>query len=204
MKRKNIVSLIMLLLLMGVLAACTSSGGVFEVSSALAEDDSAPGYVRQIALSILDQSDYRDYIQFVDIPCTNADGLGGPPKCDAGMAEGTIVEVFPVLGGEGYYYTPENIDTYLNLWVKDLYAVYKISPNQYQEPYWPAGEYALLFDRDENDIPFPITVYVESGKIVRLIYHLGVRVEDQLLGIPVEQIMIPPAEVENWLYPDGK
>lgn len=204
MKRKYIVSLMILVLLMGLLAACTSSGGVFEVSAALAADDQVPSYVRQIALSILNQDGYRDFIQFVDIPCTNADGLGGPPKCDAGMEEGTLVEIFPVGAGEGTYYTPESIDTYLNLWVKDLYAVYKISPNQFQEPYWPAGEYALLFDRNENNIPFPITVFVENEKIVRLIYHLGVQAEDQLLSIPLDQIIIPPAQAEHWLYPNGK
>ena len=37
-------------------------------------------------------------VDFAVTPCTHANGLGGPPKCAEGQAEGTEVEVFPGRG----------------------------------------------------------------------------------------------------------
>ncbi len=208
MNTKNKVSIFLLFLMLSVLTACSPIAGVFDISiqpAAHEAEESALDSVRQVALSFVDSRyNWQDYIQFLTTPCTTADGLGGPPKCETGMANGTPVEVFPLSGPEGHFSTPEMIDKTLEFWIKRLYAVYKVSPDAYQEPYWPAGEYGLLFERDQNDIPFPVTVFVENGKIVRIAYHFGITAEEQLQSIPIEQVIIPPSEVEAWLYPKGK
>ena len=48
--------------------------------------------------------------QFTNAKCTKQDGLGSPPKCRAGEAEGTPVEVLPFLGPEGNFLHKEEID----------------------------------------------------------------------------------------------
>lgn len=85
--------------------------------------------------------------------------------------------------------------------VKALYAVYRVPPDAYRESYWPAGEYALLFERDQNDLPLPITVRVADGKVVRIDYGIGTPPEEILKSIPVDLILIPPLDVAGWLSP---
>lgn len=210
MKTTQFVFSLLLFLILSVLTACSQVGGVIDIHlqpAVLAEDQSEPTAVREIALSFVDSRynyNWQDYIQFLITPCTTVDGLGGPPKCEAGMDDGTSVEVFPLGGAEGQFATPKNMDNVLQFWIKDLYAVYKVPADAYEKSYWPAGEYALLFERDQNDIPFPITVLVADGKIVRINYHFGITAEDQLASIPVEQVIVSPSSVDAWLYPNGK
>jgi len=140
-------------------------------------------------------------LQFIQIPCANVDGLGGPPACPEGVTEGTALEVFPNLGGEGSWATPEEMTTMftnLNLQVKSLYAVYRETPNPNAEPYYQPGEYAMLFERELNDMPLPIVLQVTDGRIVRIDYRIGISPEDMLKEIPVEQIVIAPMEAKSW------
>jgi hypothetical protein len=140
-------------------------------------------------------------LQFIQVPCANVDGLGGPPACPEGVAEGTALEVFPNLGAEGSWATLEDMTmmfTNLNLQVKSLYAVYRQTPNPNAEPYYQPGEYAMLFERDINDMPLPIVLQVTKGRIVRIDYRIGISPEDILKEIPVDQIIIAPQEAKAW------
>ena len=56
-------------------------------------------------------SDRASLVSYTTTACTIADGLGGPPKCEDGEAEGTLVEVLPVLGGEGTFSRSESIES---------------------------------------------------------------------------------------------
>jgi hypothetical protein len=113
-----------------------------------------------------DLSAKRALIRYVTTPCTTALGMGGPPKCQAGESDGTVVEVFPILGQEGEFLRREAIDSRLDFAVQGLYAVYRIRGDAYQEAYWPAGEYGVVFlDRREG---LPITAHVSEGGMVRL------------------------------------
>lgn len=170
----------------------------------LETDDAAAG-LRPVARSILSGviDERLRLIQFLSTGCTFADGLGGPPKCQEGQEEGTLVEVFPVGGSEGSFATRETIDQTLEFTVIDLYAVYAVPDDAYREDFWPAGDYALVFNRTQNEIPMPLTVLVNDGKIVRLQFHFGTPVEDLLAGVPVSQIIIPPTGVDAWLSGEG-
>jgi hypothetical protein len=138
-------------------------------------------------------------MQFVEIPCANVDGLGGPPPCPEGITEGTALEVFPTLGSEGTLVSREELTNMLvNLQVKSLYAVYREIPNPNAEPYYQPGEYAMLFEREMNDMPLPIVVQVTDGRIVRIDYHIGISPEEILKGIPVENVIVPPQEAKAW------
>jgi hypothetical protein len=173
-----------------------------EPAAQAANDDVLAG-ARSVARSILGMGgnfNLLEKTQFLTAPCTTADGLGGPPKCAEGQAEGTLLEVFPIGGPEGSYVTLETIDSvFANLAVKRLYAVYEIPSDAYSDAYWPVGQYALLFERELNDIPMPITAHVRDGKLVRLDFLIGLSLEEELQSIPVENVLIPPAGVEAWL-----
>jgi hypothetical protein len=138
----------------------------------------------------------RSLVQYVTAGCTTADGLGGPPKCAAGEAEGTLVEVFPVGEAEGYFVRPEEIDRTLEFTVDALYAVYRPAPGRDPVEHWPVGEYALLFERQMNNFSLPVTVLVQDGKLVRLGFSRPVDLAQALSAISLDRILIPPEEAE--------
>lgn len=138
-------------------------------------------------------------IQYSIIACATVDALGGPPPCPEGVAEGTELEVFPILGSEGSFVAPENMLDFLNSsLLKNLYAVYRVTPNPNIEPYFPEGEYAMLFERNLNDISLPVVLRVMDGRIVRMDFSIGVPAADLLTAVPVENVLITPLEAQAW------
>jgi hypothetical protein len=105
-------------------------------------------------------------LQFTKMACTHTEGLGGPPKCKEGEAEGTKIEVFPFLGPEGHHMRYENLDTWNGIPATGLYAVYRVSSQVYSDEYYPAGEYAIVFLTDREELL--VTLQVTNGKIVRI------------------------------------
>lgn len=142
--------------------------------------------------------DRRALVQFLTVGCTTADGLGGPPKCAEGEAEGTLVQVFPILGSEGHFARPDNINGTLEFSPEGLYAVYRPLPGVDSAEYWPDGEYALLFERKILNASLPVTVLVQDGKIVRLVFSsYPVEPAELLSSVPLDQILISPDEAKT-------
>ena len=138
-------------------------------------------------------------LQFANVPCANVNGLGGPPPCPEGVAEGTEMEVFPVLGSEGSLLNLEEMTNMMSdLQVKNLYAVYRETPNPNTELYYQTGDYAMLFERNMDNMQLPVVFQVRDGRIVRIDYHIGISPEDILKDIPIEQILVPPQEAKAW------
>lgn len=115
----------------------------------------------------------RPLLHFITVPCTTADGLGGPPKCEEEQTEGTPVEVFPIWGPEGHYVQPHNVDIFLeSLQLGPLYAVYQVADaGTPQAEYEPAGEYGVVFSGAESDTP--VTLLVDERGIVRAVFAYG-------------------------------
>ena len=76
----------------------------------------------------------------------------------------------------------------------DLFAVYHVPPDVFQSDYSPAGEYGVIFTREMNAVPFPVTVFVEDGRIVRLQHHMATEPHDLINQLPVESILITPSD----------
>jgi len=114
----------------------------------------------------------RYLIEFSEMGCTFADGLGGPPKCNASEAEGTPVEVLPFLGPEGHMIRKADINTWEGLNVKGLFAAYQVSNMAYSDENYPAGDYALVF-LDAGSPETKITLQIKNGQIVRIDYRFG-------------------------------
>lgn len=100
--------------------------------------------------------------------CTSSDGLGGPPKCEPGEADGTIVEAFPVSNGEGHHVRPGQLQDVFDFTVRGLIAVYIVPEDAYRADYWPAGEYGIAFSSEDGGYPHAILLLVDVGQIVRL------------------------------------
>lgn len=114
-----------------------------------------------------DPQQLRDLIRFTTVGCTKAEGLGGPPKCQDGEAEGTLVEVLPFLGSEGHFLHKADVSNFPGVNVTGLYAVYKVSDSAYSEEAYPVGEYAVMFVGDENQPG--IVIQIRDG-VVRIDY----------------------------------
>jgi hypothetical protein len=113
-----------------------------------------------------DAEDVRALIQYTHAPCTWKEGLGGPPKCREGEAEGTMLEVLPFLGSEGSFIRRNEIANWSGIDADALYAVFGVADSARHEEYYPPGEYVALFLQkdDQNGVALHIT----DGKIVRV------------------------------------
>jgi hypothetical protein len=127
-------------------------------------------------------------VSYTTTPCTTALGMGGPPKCQAGESDGTLVEVFPVLGQEGEYARRDGIARILDLTVKGLYAVYRVPADAYREEYWPAGDYGIVFVGDREGLT--IVAHAAGGAIVRL--DLALWAPAIVVARDAGELLLPP------------
>lgn len=109
-------------------------------------------------------------IQLLDVPCTTADGLGGPPKCPPGFAQGTVLTIFPVSCGEGSYIGPEPervAAAIINYPEPQLFSVILLEPREDIEWYFPNGVYSVIltFETGEPGRTFRLD---DQGMIVQV------------------------------------
>ena len=198
---------IVITVLLILASACVpaSPTNVFEVgiepATVAISNDAVKNELQPILSSMLqgNVTDQLALLQYTQAGCTNVQGFGGPPACPEGVAEGTIIEGFPIVGSEGYLVKPEEMEVYLNdALPKNLYAVYRVTPGPNDVSYFPVGEYAMLFERESTESSLPVNLRVMDGKIVRIDFPQVNSVADVLKEIPLEQIIIPPQEAAAW------
>lgn len=120
------------------------------------------------AVSDGDPEAQRALIEFTNAACTHQDGLGGPPKCREGEAEGTHVEVLAFLGSEGGHVRKDEMENWPAL-VKatGVYAVYEVNAAAISsEEYYPVGKYVIVFVDEENRAATALRI--GEGGIVRV------------------------------------
>jgi len=132
-----------------------------------------------------------DLVRFTTTACTTLNGLGGPPSCEPGEADGTLVESFPVSNGEGHFARPDKIQEVFDFTAQGLFAVYVVPEDAYQKDYWPAGEYGIIFTSQDGGYPHVINVLVEDAFIVRLDFIPGWPPFDMVLG-KSDEFILPP------------
>lgn len=139
-------------------------------------------------------SEFRQRVRFTTSACTHEMALGGPEQCREGEAEGTLVEVLPLLGAEGSHLRRDELSSWQGIDVAGLYAVYRVSDEAYSNKDYPAGEYGIAFrTKDQHTI---VTFQVENGRILRV---------DSSFGTPPQlnfdrdasEIILPPPNVEG-------
>ena len=115
----------------------------------------------------------RSLVKFTTAKCTLLDGLGGPPKCRAGEAEGTPVEVLPLLGSEGSFIRKDEMENWQGIEASGLDAIYRVSVDVRAEEYYPTAEVAIIFLAPENRPA--VSLRLSDGRIVRLEHILDTR-----------------------------
>lgn len=193
------------LALLFILAGCSVLPGTLEVSvlspqeviSTTLDMEELTPVLKAILYGTV--SDRVELVSFSTAACTTADGLGGPPKCEADEAEGTLVEVLPVSSGEGTFSRPETIDGALDFVVMGIYSIFRIPDDVTESDYSPAGEYGLIFTREINAVPFPVTVFVDNGRIVRIQHHVATEARALVDQLPVESIVMTSKVARDWM-----
>lgn len=183
MKIKSTPSLL-LIMLMIVLSACAPAPSQGPTGSPELDN------VIEVVLGG-DVDEIRALVYFTQAKCTNADGLGGPPKCLANEAEGTPVEVLPFLGPEGGFIRKADIDSWNGLHASELFAVYEVSDAVYSDESYPKGEFALVFIED-SEMQSSFTLQVTDGKIVRIDHSF--EFPPQIREDYVKRFLVEPAK----------
>jgi len=134
----------------------------------------------------------RSLVQFTTAKCTLLDGLGGPPKCRAGEAEETLVEVLPFLGSEGSFVRKDEIENWQGIEVSGLYAIYRVSAAVTYEEYYPAGEVAIIFVASENRPA--VSLRISEGGIVRVdhIFDTSAESLEAILQREASEVLLAP------------
>lgn len=196
-------SLLVTAFLLPILAACSLIGGTFEMGIESVSPPEPSFFFMDQLRPVIDAflvgsiEDRIALVSYTTTPCSNAEGLGGPPKCEADETEGTLVEVLPVLSGEASYSGPDNIQNAMDFNADALYAVYRVAEGGQGEDYWPAGEYGILFV--SQDFPAAFTIFVEDARIVRVNYHLGYFADQVLETLPPESVILSPEFAAQWM-----
>ncbi len=136
-----------------------------------------------------DAQSLRDLIRFTTVGCTKAEGMGGPPKCREGEAEGTLVNVLPFLGPEGSFIYESDLPNFLPMQVLGIYAVYSVSDSAYSEEAYPAGEYAVMFTTEEDQI---FVVYQIREGIVRIDTVFSPSTRDAVIQRDASELVLAP------------
>lgn len=136
-----------------------------------------------------DAQELRNLFHYTTTACMTVNALGGPPPCREGEAEGTLVEVLPILGPEGSYLWKDEISNWTGLEVTALFAVYQVSDSAYSDEYYPKGDYGIILIGGENKSN--IVLQVSNEGIVRIDYPTAL---DEILARDASEVILAPKE----------
>lgn len=207
MDTKNISGLLFVLFFL--LAGCAQQG-VLEVDVAPATtniplEGGLPAELKPL-VEVLVHGDGKaraSVAQLLKAACTTNQGLGGPPRCEAGQQPGELVTVFPLGGPEGHFVKPEALADALDFKVKALFAVYRAPTLAVTDPWWPVGEYALLLE----GFPAPdgaiqaVVALVRDGRLVRVDFPAGQNPGDIFATVPLADVILPPSQEQMKAIP---
>jgi len=141
------------------------------------------------AVNSKDQQKITDLFSYTAVACRTVNGMGGPPPCREGEAEGMLVEVLPILGPEGTYLWKDEISNWQGLDVIGLYAVYEVSESAYSDENFPKGNYGMILVGEVNDLN--AVLQVTDAGIVRIDYPMAL---DVILERDAERVILAPKE----------
>jgi len=131
-----------------------------------------------------------DLIRTLTTGCTTTEYFVGPPLCRAGQVEGTRVEVFPYrMYRASHYADSDELGTLLEFALEGVYAVYRVPEAGFEETWWPAGEYSVVFASTEGELG--VEVIIQGEQVVRIEFWPLTPVE--VLGQSELEYLLPPA-----------
>jgi hypothetical protein len=135
----------------------TTATRTADVGSPTEGDGTGNDDLDEVIASVLegDMGALVERAQPVTLACTTAPGAGGPPQCETGEMQGTMVEVFPFGSCQGEYVRQEDLqglfDRELGATSPLLYAVFELEDEGTAD--FPRGDYGLLFETDATGGP---------------------------------------------------
>ncbi len=114
-------------------------------------------------------------IKYAELECTAAQGLGGPPKCAAGQAPGTKVQVLPFSTCEQEYLRSSNVAAVLEQQLKapTLHSAFDLKDHGTAE--LPIGTRGIVFELETGALMVGVD---DDGKIVSLSRGCGLSAEE--------------------------
>jgi len=118
-------------------------------------------------------------------------GIPAPPRCGDGQAEGTAVDVFPVLLTEGIYVPKDGLTAIADQMMANsprLYAVYRQEPQPPARGTFPRGEYVLIFNAGGRGME----VQVSGGNVLGVWFSSGQTAADMAALAPTGNFILAP------------
>lgn len=141
------------------------------------------------AVTANDPARVRELTHYTRVGCTTAEGLGGPPKCQAGESAGMEVEAVPVMGAEGYALRRTDPGVGISAEGYRLLAVIaNVEEAIRAEEWWLPAKYALVFI--SPDSTGAVILPVDETGIVRFIH---VETVDRAWQLVSGDFILPPA-----------
>lgn len=127
------------------------------------QGQATPKSVQDLVVAVVanDAARVAQMAKYQQVACTTTQGAGGPPKCSPGTAEGTVATVFPTGRCQGEW-TEDARGAIAGLMAQplQLYAAATVRPPVTDpEPYWPKGQYVVIFNASTPSATAPSTVY---------------------------------------------
>lgn len=137
------------------------------------------------AVAARDVATLTSFVRLEEIGCTTLVGLGGPPKCREGEAEGTVRSVLPVSSCEGEWsdWPAATLGRFAAM-SRGLYAAVDAAAVEFP-PEWPEPEVFLVFHMDGGGLPFASRLVIADGRVVMAYFGCG--------STPEESAAWPPA-----------
>jgi hypothetical protein len=136
-------------------------------------------------------------VEWQETACTTVtgQGAGGPPQCEVGQADGTVVRIFPIAACEGYTVRDPGGEMFKFIGeVAALHSVVEAPTYERPSPWWPVGDYYVNFRADVSGEPVGMRLVIEDGKIVLIFFGCNhppaLLLEDG--GTPLHVIYLAP------------
>lgn len=112
-------------------------------------------------------------LEWQETPCTTStnEGPGGPPQCEAGQANGTVVRVFPLAKCEGEFVRDPGNDLFLFITQAEaLHSVVEAPDYERPNPAWPVGDTFINYRSNLAGEEVGIRLVIEDGQIVMIFF----------------------------------
>ncbi len=131
----------------------------------------------------------KNQVQYLMLNCIiTPEGIGGPPLCADGEANGTTVDVLPTIFSEGTFIRRTDIDTHLKAGHYSLLAVYKVT-NPTNDPNFPSGDYGVIFIDEDQPFQNAVNYRINDKGIVRIDYDAW---PDIVTGYDIGEYVLSP------------
>lgn len=176
----------------GAVTSPTADPSTTPTAEPTGESEGTPTIVNDIieAVAAADAAAIEEMLVYTSLACTTTvEGLGGPPVCVAGEANGAEVDVLPTAQCEGSYARPGELNTFPLTENITFYAAYRANDDTY-----PPGDYVVVFSRVEPNIgETALAIMADDRGIVGVHYGCAQSIEQFVEFQELTDVIIDPA-----------